>query len=66
MRKTERLAALHQISAAQEAANARYMMGAPHLRAVEDYAAGYQRWAARYALYAREKMGITDTDQFYA
>ncbi|ASS53111.1 hypothetical protein E0H39_03170 [Rhizobium leguminosarum bv. viciae] len=68
LNRAERLAALHQISAAEEAGSVRYGLNIhPALViAIKDRTAGHQHWAARYAAYAREQMGIDDGDQLYA
>ncbi|MGO7089443.1 hypothetical protein AB9E14_23495 [Rhizobium leguminosarum] len=64
----ERLAALHQLSAAEEAGNVRYGISVHPaiVVAIKDRIAGHQHWASRYAAYAREQMGISDGDQLYA
>ncbi|MBY5682682.1 hypothetical protein HFO32_10995 [Rhizobium leguminosarum] len=66
--KAERLAALHQLSAAEEAGNVRYGISVHPaiVVAIKDRIAGHQHWASRYAAYAREQMGVTDGDQLYA
>ncbi|NNU66571.1 hypothetical protein G9X67_14960 [Rhizobium sp. WYCCWR 11152] len=66
--KAERLASLHQLSAAEEAGSVRYGLNVPHaiVLAIKDRIAGHQHWASRYAAYAREQMGVTDGDQLYA
>ncbi|WSH67062.1 hypothetical protein U8Q05_11900 [Rhizobium ruizarguesonis] len=66
--KAERLAALYQLSAAEEAGNVRYGISVHPaiVVAIKDRIAGHQHWASRYAAYAREQMGITDGDQLYA
>ncbi|TBB44185.1 hypothetical protein ELH49_09120 [Rhizobium ruizarguesonis] len=66
--KAERLAALHQLSAAEEAGNVRYGISIHPaiVVAITDRIAGHQHWASRYAAYAREQMGISDGDQLYA
>jgi hypothetical protein len=66
--KAERLASLHQLSAAEEAGNVRYGISvhAAIVVAIKDRIAGHQHWASRYAAYAREQMGVTDGDQIYA
>lgn len=66
--KAERLAALHQLSAAEEAGNARYGMNVPYAiaLAIKDHTVGHQHWAERYAAYAREQLGISETDQLFA
>ncbi|MGR9274681.1 hypothetical protein ACU8KI_08725 [Rhizobium leguminosarum] len=66
--KAERLASLHQLSAAEEAGSVRYGLNVPHaiILAIKTHTVGHQHWASRYAAYAREQMGITDGDQLYA
>ncbi|TAV98470.1 hypothetical protein ELI24_08770 [Rhizobium ruizarguesonis] len=66
--KAERLAALHQLNAAEEAGNVRYGISVHPaiVVAIKDRIAGHQHWASRYAAYAREQMGISDGDQLYA
>jgi hypothetical protein len=66
--KSERLATLHQLSAAEEAGSVRYgLTRHPALVvAIKDRTAIHQHWSARYAAYAREMMGIADGDQIYA
>lgn len=68
MSKSERLATLHQLSAAEEAGSVRYgLTRHPALViAIKDRTKVHQHWAERYAAYAREMMGIADTDQIYA
>ncbi|MBY5465247.1 hypothetical protein [Rhizobium leguminosarum] len=66
--RAERLAALHQLSAAEEAGSVRYGLNIhPALVfAIKDRTAIHQHWAERYAAYARDLMGVTDGDQIYA
>ncbi|TBB27300.1 hypothetical protein ELH48_09125 [Rhizobium ruizarguesonis] len=66
--KAERLAALHQLSSAEEAGNVRYGISVHPaiVVAIKERIAGHQHWASRYAAYAREQMGISDGDQLYA
>jgi hypothetical protein len=66
--KAERLASLHQLSAAEEAGSVRYGLNVPYaiLLAITDRITGHQHWASRYAAYAREQMGISDADQLFA
>ncbi|MEH7877004.1 hypothetical protein V7799_04750 [Rhizobium laguerreae] len=66
--KAERLAALHQLSAAEEAGSVRYGLNIHPaiVLAIKDRTLGHQHWASRYASYAREQMGVTDGDQIYA
>ncbi|MCW0014868.1 hypothetical protein [Rhizobium sp. BT-226] len=66
--KAERLAALHQLSAADEASCVRYGLSVPNalLLYIQDRIIIHQHWARSYAAYAREQMGVTDGDQVYA
>ncbi|MBY5917317.1 hypothetical protein HFO77_23265 [Rhizobium leguminosarum] len=66
--KAERLAALHQLSAAEEAGSVRYGLNIQPVLviAIKDRTAIHQHWASRYAAYARELMGIADEDHLYA
>ncbi|TBZ81386.1 hypothetical protein [Rhizobium leguminosarum] len=66
--KTEHLAALHQLSAAEEAGCVRYGLSVHPaiVLAIKDRTLGHQSWASSYAAYAREQMGVTDGDQLYA
>jgi hypothetical protein len=62
------LAAQHQLSAAEEAGNARYCLRLHPaiVVAIQDRVAVHQSWAERYAAYAREQLGISDEDYIYA
>ncbi|TAX57150.1 hypothetical protein ELI01_18915 [Rhizobium leguminosarum] len=63
------LAAMHQLSAAEEAGSVRYgLTRHPAIVvAIADRTLRHQDWAARYAAYGREQLGISDTeDQLYA
>lgn len=66
--KSERLAALHQLSAAEEAGSVRYgLTRHPAIvLAIQDRTIEHQHWAERYAAYAREQLRITETDQLFA
>jgi len=66
--KAERLASLHQMSAAEEAACVRYGLSVRSalLLYIKDRIIVHQDWARSYAAYAREQMGVTDGDQLYA
>ncbi|MGR9386408.1 hypothetical protein [Rhizobium leguminosarum] len=66
--RAERLAALHQLSAAEEAGCVFYGLSVRHaiLLYIKDRIIVHQHWARSYAAYAREQMGITDGDQLYA
>jgi hypothetical protein len=66
-RKSE-LAILHQLSAAEEAGSVRYgLTRHPAIVvAIADHTIGHQTWAEKYATYAREQLGISDEDHFYA
>jgi hypothetical protein len=68
MSKAQRIAFQHQLSAAEEHGSVRYGLSRhPALViAIKDRTAIHQHWSARYAAYAREQLGISDTDQLYA
>ncbi|MBY5821446.1 hypothetical protein [Rhizobium leguminosarum] len=62
------LAAQHQLSAAEEAGSVRYgLTRHPAIVvAIADRTLRHQHWAARYAEYGREQLGILDEHQLYA
>lgn len=62
------LAALHQLSAAEEAGSARYCLRLHPaiVVAIQDRVSVHQYWARSYAAYAREQLGISDEDQVFA
>ncbi|MGZ2449632.1 hypothetical protein ACVIRO_002386 [Rhizobium ruizarguesonis] len=61
------LAAQHQLSSAERYGDAQYYLRHLDIRTAEEKAIEHQRWAARYAEYSREQLGISDTeDQLYA
>jgi len=66
--RRQHLAAMHQLSSAEEAGNARYCLRLhPAIAAaIQDRIAKHQYWAERYAAYSREQLGISDGDHFYA
>ncbi|MGR9130811.1 hypothetical protein [Rhizobium leguminosarum] len=68
MSKAQRIAFQHQLSAAEEHGSVRYgLTRHPALViAIKDRTAIHQSWAARYAAYAREQLGISNEDQFFA
>lgn len=68
MSKAQRLATLHQMSAAEEHGSVRYGLSRhPALViAIKDRTIQHQTWSGRYAAYAREQLGISNEDQFFA
>jgi hypothetical protein len=68
MSKSERLAVLHQLSAAEEAGSVRYgLTRHPAIvAAIQDRTIEHQIWAERYAAYSREQLEILDEHQLYA
>jgi hypothetical protein len=68
MSKAQRLAVLHQLSSAEEFGSVQYgLTRHPALVvAIKDRTIQHQTWSERYAAYAREQLGISDTDQLYA
>jgi hypothetical protein len=68
MSKSERLAMLHQMSAAVEHGSVRYGLSRhPAIGiAIKDHTIGHQLSAQSYYAYAREQLGISDEDQVFA
>ncbi|MHC2481603.1 hypothetical protein [Rhizobium leguminosarum] len=68
MSKAQRIAFQHQLSAAEEHGSVRYGLSRhPALViAIKDRTIQHQTWAERYATYAREQLGISNEDQFFA
>jgi len=68
MSKAQRTAALHQLSAAEEHGSVRYGLSRhPALViAIKDRTRTHQYWSAQYAAFAREQLGISEEDQFFA
>lgn len=66
--RRQHLAAMHQLSAAEEAGSARYCLRLhPAIAAaIQDRIAKHQYWAERYAAYGREQLEILDEHQLYA
>jgi transcription elongation GreA/GreB family factor len=68
MSKAQRTAALHQLSAAEEHGSVRYgLTRHPAIViAIKDHTIGHQLSAQSYYAYAREQLGISEEDQFFA